>query len=186
MLTTLFVALSSVFKTRAALQLENVALRHQLVVLRRSVKKPKLTPLDRLLWAWLSGVWADWRCALIVVKPETVIAWHRKGFRLFWTWKVRHGQPGRPSVLNDVRDLIRLMSRANPTWGAPRIHGELLKLGIDIGETSVSKYGPSPEAAIADLAHFFGESREEPGIGGLLHCSDSPLPSPLRIFGVGS
>ncbi len=85
-------------------------------------------------------MWADWRCALIVVKPETVIAWHRKGFRLFWTWKVRHGQPGRPSVLNDVRDLIRLMSRANPTWGAPRIHGELLKLGIDIGETSVSKY----------------------------------------------
>ncbi len=140
MLTTLVVALSSVFKTRAALQLENVALRHQLGVLRRSVKKPKLTPLDRLLWAWLSGVWADWRCALIVVKPETVIAWHRKGFRLFWTWKVRHGQPGRPSVLNDVRDLIRLMSRANPTWGAPRIHGELLKLGIDIGETSVSKY----------------------------------------------
>ncbi len=120
--------------------MENVALRHQLGVLRRSVKKPKLTPLDRLLWAWLSGVWADWRCALIVVKPETVIAWHRKGFRLFWTWKVRHGQPGRPSVLNDVRDLIRLMSRANPTWGAPRIHGELLKLGIDIGETSVSKY----------------------------------------------
>ena len=140
MLTALVVALSSVFKTRAALQLENVALRHQLGVLRRSVKKPKLTPLDRLLWAWLSGVWADWRCALIVVKPETVIAWHRKGFRLFWTWKVRHGQPERPSVLNDVRDLIRLMSRANPTWGAPRIHGELLKLGIDIGETSVSKY----------------------------------------------
>src|SRR6266704_4778756 len=85
MLTTLVVALSSVFKTRAALQLENVALRHQLGVLRRSVKKPKLTPLDRLLWAWLCGVWADWRCALIVVKPETVIAWHRKGFRLLWT-----------------------------------------------------------------------------------------------------
>src|SRR5437773_5729408 len=140
MLTTLVVALSSVFKTRAALQLENLALRHQLGVLHRAVKKPKVTPLDRLLWAWLSGVWADWRCALIVVKPETVIAWHRKGFRLFWTWKVRHGQPGRPSVLKDVRDLIRLMSRANPTWGAPRIHGELLKLGIDIGETSVSKY----------------------------------------------
>src|SRR5436309_12869775 len=71
MLTTLVVALSSVFKTRAALQLENVALRHQLGVLRRSVKKPKLTPLDRLLWAWLCGVWADWRCALIDVKPET-------------------------------------------------------------------------------------------------------------------
>src|SRR5438309_10384299 len=133
-------ALSSVFKTRAALQLENLALRHQLGVLQRSVRKPKLTPLDRLLWACLCGVWADWRSALIVVKPETVIAWHRKGFRLFWTWKVRRGQCGRPSVPKDVRDLIRLMSRANPTWGAPRIHGELLKLGMNIGETSVSKY----------------------------------------------
>src|SRR5260370_11709627 len=140
MLTELVAALSSVFKTRAALQLENLALRHQLGVLHRSVKKPKLTPLDRLLWAWLCGVWADWRSALIVVKPETVIAWHRKGFRLFWTWKVRRGQPGRPSVPKDVRELIRLMSRANPTWGAPRIHGELLKLGMNIGETSVSKY----------------------------------------------
>ena len=132
--------LLSVFKARAALQLENLALRHQLGVLHRSVKKPKLTPLDRLLWAWLCKVWADWRSALIFVKPETVIAWHRKGFRLFWTWKVRYGQPGRPSVLKDVRDLIRLMSRANPTWGAPRIHGELLKLGMNISETSVSKY----------------------------------------------
>jgi putative transposase len=116
MLTALVAALSSVFKTRATLQLENLALRHQLGVLHRSVKKPKLTPLDRLLWAWLCKVWADWRSALIFVKPETVIAWHRKGFRLFWTWKVRYGQPGRPSVPKDVRDLIRLMSRANPTW----------------------------------------------------------------------
>src|SRR3989442_7500585 len=139
-LIALVAAALSFFKTRAALQLENLALRHQLGVLHRSVKKPKLTPRDRLLWVWLCGVWADWRCALIVVKPETVIAWHREGFRLFWTWKDRHGQPERPSVLNDVRDLIRLMSRANSTWGAPRIHCELLKLGIDIGETSVNKY----------------------------------------------
>jgi transposase InsO family protein len=140
MLTAPAAALSSLVKTRAALQLENLALRHQLGVLHRSVKKPKLTPFDRLLWAWLCGVWADWRSALIVVKPATVIAWHRKGFRLFWTWKVRRGQPGRPSVPKDVRELIRLMSRANPTWGAPRVHGELLKLGMNIGETSVSKY----------------------------------------------
>jgi len=77
---------------------------------------------------------------LVIVKPETVIAWHRKGFRLFWTWKVRHGQPGRPAVPKDVRELIRRMSRENPLWGAPRIHGELLKLGIDVGETSVGKY----------------------------------------------
>jgi len=74
------------------------------------------------------------------VKPETVIAWHRKGFRLFWTWNIRHGQAGRPLVPKDVRELIRNMSRSNPLWGAPRIHGELLKLGIDIGETSVGNY----------------------------------------------
>jgi putative transposase len=77
---------------------------------------------------------------LVIVKPETVIGWHRKGFRLFWTWKVRHGQPGRPPVSKEIRQLIRKMSLENPLWGAPRIHGELLKLGIDIGETSVGKY----------------------------------------------
>jgi len=92
MLIALVAALSSVFKTRAALLLENLALRHQLGVLHRSVKKPKLTPLDRLLWAWLCGVWADWRSALIVVKPETVIAWHRKAFAFFG-----HGRSGMAS-----------------------------------------------------------------------------------------
>jgi transposase InsO family protein len=104
------------------------------------VKRPKLTASDRFFWARLLELWSDWRTALIIVKPETVIAWHRKGFRLFWTWKIRHGQAGRPSVPKDVRELIRNMSHDNPLWGAPRIHGELLKLGIDIGETSVGKY----------------------------------------------
>ena len=93
-----------------------------------------------MLWAWLSRVWSGWRSALAIVQPETVMAWHRAGFRLFWTWKVRRGQPGRPRLAPEVRDLIRRMCRENPTWGAPRIHGELRKLGIDIGETSVSKY----------------------------------------------
>jgi hypothetical protein len=88
----------------------------------------------------LCEVWRDWRSALVIVKPETVIGWHRKGFRLFWSWKVRHGQPGRPGVSKEVRQLIRKMCRENPLWGAPRIHGELLKLGIDVGETSVGKY----------------------------------------------
>ena len=101
---------------------------------------PRLAPLDRLLWAWFCGAWSEWRSALVIVKPDTVIAWHRQGFRLFWTWKVRRGMTGRPSVPKDVRDLIRKMSRENPLWGAPRIHGELLKLGIDVGETSVGKY----------------------------------------------
>src|SRR5258706_7872712 len=133
-------AASGAFKSRATLQLETLALRHQRDVLRRSVKRPKLTSADRLLWIWLCEVWSDWRSSLTIVKPETVIAWHRKGFRLFWTWKVRHGQPGRPAVPKGVRELIRRMSRDNPLWARPRIHGELLKLGIDIGETSVGKY----------------------------------------------
>src|SRR5215475_262097 len=88
-------AASAAFKSRATLHLENLVLRQQLSVMRRSVKRPKLTPLDRLLWAWLCEVWIDWRSSLVIVNPETVIAWHRKGFRLFWPWKVRLVQPVR-------------------------------------------------------------------------------------------
>ncbi len=140
-LAILLATLSSIFRSRAALELENLALRHQIGVLQRSVRKrPKLTSGDRLLWICLSHLWRNWRLALAIVKPETVIAWHRAGFRLFWTWKVRRGQRGRPVILREVRDLIRKMCWENPGWGAPRIHGELLKLGIDIGESSVSKY----------------------------------------------
>jgi putative transposase len=118
-----------------------LALRHQIGVLQRSAKKRlALNNADRLFWIGLSRGWADWRSALRIVKPDTVIAWHRKAFRKFWTWKVRRGKPGRPAVSAENRALIRRMSRENPGWGAPRIHGELLKLGIDVGETSVSKY----------------------------------------------
>jgi putative transposase len=138
--SALFAALFASFRSRAALQLEILALRHQLGVLQRSVKRPKLTPADRLLWAWLREVWKDWRSSLFLVQPATVIGWHRQGFRLFWTWKIRRGQPGRPVLPKDIRDLIRRMSRENPLWGAPRIHSELRKLGMDVGETSVSKY----------------------------------------------
>src|SRR5271166_807389 len=135
-LTTLLAALRAIVRSRAALELENLALRHQIGALQRSAtKRPKLTAGDRLLWLWLSSIWRDWRSALAIVRPETVVAWHRAGFRLFWTWKVRRGQPGQPVISREVRDLIRKMCRQNPTWGAPRIHGELLKLGIDIGET---------------------------------------------------
>jgi putative transposase len=132
---------SSLLKSRAALQLENVALRHQSGVLQRSAKKRlRLDNSDRLLWIGLSRVWIEWRSALVIVKPDTVLAWHRRAFRIFWTWKVQRGKPGRPAVSEDIRTLIRRMSCENPSWGAPRIHGELLKLGIHIGETSVSKY----------------------------------------------
>lgn len=124
-------------KTSAQLRLENLALRQQLMVLRRSApKRLKLTPADRIFWVWLRRVWREWTSALMIVEAETVVARHRKGFRLFWTWKICRGKPGRPSVPREVRDLIRMMSRNNPRWGAPRIHGELLKLklGIEITE----------------------------------------------------
>src|ERR1017187_2317260 len=97
----------------------NLALRHQLGVLRRSVRRPELTSADRLLWEWLCGAWSDWRSALVIVKPETVIGWHRKGFRLYWTWKVRHGRPGRPPISKEVRKVIRARSRENPLLAHP-------------------------------------------------------------------
>jgi transposase InsO family protein len=144
LLTAFVASLAASFRSRTALQLEILALRHQIGVLQRSVKRPKLTPADRLLWAWLCSVWKEWRSGVFIMKAATVLGWHRKAFGLFWTWRVRHGKAGRPSVPKKVRELIRMMSRENPLWGAPRIHGELLKLGIKIGETSVSKYMVRP------------------------------------------
>jgi putative transposase len=126
--------------SRAALHLEVLALRHQLHVLQRSQpRRLRLVQADRWLWTWLSRVWTAWRTALVIVKPETVIAWHRRGFRLFWTWKSRR-RTGRPTVPGDVRALIRTMSQTNPLWGAPRVHGELLKLGIAVCQATVAKY----------------------------------------------
>ena len=125
-LTTLLTSWASIFRSRASLGLENLALRHQIGVLHRSAgKRPKLTAGNRLLWICRSRLRRDWRSALAIVKPETVVAWHRAAFRLFWTWKVRCGKPGRPVISSEVRDLIRKMCRENPGWGAPRIHGEL-------------------------------------------------------------
>jgi hypothetical protein len=143
-IVTRFVALTlrTSFRARATLHLEILALRHQLHVVNRSCpQRLALTRTDRLLWVWLSRVWAGWRNAIVIVKPETVLTWHRRGFRLFWTWKSRR-RLGRPGIPADVRQLIRTMSEANPLWGAPRIHGELLKLGMDISQATVAKYLP--------------------------------------------
>jgi hypothetical protein len=127
-LFSLVLAVRSGLRSRAALQLEIFAFRHQLQVLHRSrPRRLRLVTADRRLWAWLSRSWAAWRTALVIVKPETVIAWNRQGFHLFWTWKSR--RVGRPAVAAEVRALIQTMSEANPLWGAPRIHGELWKLG---------------------------------------------------------
>ena len=130
----------SLVRARAALHLEVLALRHQLLVLERSQRRRvRLTATDRLLWVVLSHLWRGWRTALVLVKPQTVVDWHRRGFRLFWTWKSRR-RTGRPTVPADIRALIRTMSQANPLWGAPRIHGELRKLGIAVSQSTVAKY----------------------------------------------
>ena len=135
-------ALRAALGARTDLVLENLALRQQLALLRRRSKRPRFGPLDRLFWIWLSQRWARWRETLNLVRPETVIRWHRQGFRAFWNWKSRRGRTGRPPVDCEVAKLVRTMALANPLWGAPRIHGELLKLGLNISQRTVGRLMP--------------------------------------------
>ena len=136
----IWLALVGLFQSRVSLEAEILVLRHQLNVLRRkSPKKLSFTSMDRLVFAGLYRVAPGMLDALAIVKPETVIRWHRAGFRAYWRWKSKP-RGGRPKTPWEIRHLIREMSLANPLWGAPRIHGELLKLGIDVGQTTVAKY----------------------------------------------
>ncbi len=127
------------FCSRYHLSLEVLALRQQLGVLKRKNPRPRLRIGDRLFWILLSRRWPAWNNSLIIVKPETVVSWHRAGFRLFWRLRSRSKRPGRPKISGEVQTLIRQMVKENPTWGAPRIHGELLmcvfrtKLAVDSG-----------------------------------------------------
>ena len=133
-------ALSLQFKSRARLEAENLALRQQLNVLMRKLpKRLRLTNSDRLLLVWLYRLFPSILAAIRIVRPETVLRWHRLGFRAYWRWKSR-SSVGRPSIDGEIRDLIRRMSMANPLWGAPRIHGELLMLGIQVAQSTVAKY----------------------------------------------
>ena len=125
----LFGTLRSCVRTHRDLALENLAPRQQLAVWKARQPRPRLTEMDRIFWVLLSRLWTSWRHSLQVVRPETVVGWHRQGFRRYWAWKSRR-RSGRPVINTELRDLIRRMSRANPLWGAPRIHGELLKLGL--------------------------------------------------------
>jgi len=112
-----------------AIALENVALRHQLAVLQRSVRRPRLTRWDRIFWVWLSRCWAGWRSSLLIVQPATVLAWHRRGFQLYWRWKSRTSPVGRPRLDAEIRHLIRRMARENLTWGRRRFQAELALRG---------------------------------------------------------
>jgi transposase InsO family protein len=132
--------LVSPFKTQARLEAEILVLRHQLNVLRRQApSKPRLTIGDRVIFVWLYRLFPSVLSAISVIEPETVIRWHRMGFRLYWRWKSR-SRGGRPQIPVEIRHLIREMSMANRLWGAPRIHGELLKLGIEVAQSTVAKY----------------------------------------------
>ena len=129
----------AILKSRANLVAENLALRQQLAVLQRNTKRPKIRNSDRIFWAWLSRLWKGWRSTLLIVQPETVIKWHRQGFKLYWRFKSRK-KPGRPKISCEIRVLIQRMSQENPTWGVPRIKSELALLGYDIAESTVAKY----------------------------------------------
>jgi putative transposase len=122
--------------------LENAALRQQLAVFKRDVKRPQLRRWDRLFWIGLRAIWKDWKSALVIVRPETVISWQQKRFKRYW-WRLSQSKgPGRPRVSSEIRTLISNMAATNPFWGAPRVHGELLKLGYEISERTVSRLMP--------------------------------------------
>jgi len=136
----LVASLRALVGDRAGLAAENLALRQQLAIYRRTAKRPKLRPRDRVFWVWLSRLWSGWRSALVIVQPDAVVGWHRQGFRLYWRWKSRCGKPGRPRADRRLQALIRRMSRENPLWGAPRIQAELRLLGHELAESTVALY----------------------------------------------
>lgn len=140
----LIALVSTAFRSHLSLQLEIVALRHQLTVYQRMAKRPRIQPGDRRLWSWLSRRWAGWHKVLIFVQPRTVIAWQQKRFRNYWARLSWDGKPGRPAVSPEIKALIRKMSKANPLWGSPRIVGELRKLGIEVAKSTVEKYRVRP------------------------------------------
>jgi putative transposase len=132
--------MATLFRSRLSLRLEIVALRHQLTVYQRSVRRPRIRPADRILWSWISRHWSRWREVLIFVRPATVTAWQRKRFQDHWSKLSQRSKPGRPPVPEEVKTLIRNISCANPRWGSPRIVGELHKLGIQVAKSTVEKY----------------------------------------------
>ena len=169
-------------RSRHNLGLEILALRQQLAVLKRKHPRPQLKRNDRMFWIALSKVWTQWSNALILVHPDTVVGWHRAGFRLYWRWRSRGG--GR-KVDGSAFEIVRRMKRDNPCWGAPRIHGELLKLGIVISERTVSRYMARRPPPHGDAAKNVARISAKPSRGHcrarLLHCAHALL-RPALLF----
>lgn len=140
MLSVIVATARNVLRPRADLLLENAALRQQLEVLRRHVKRPQLRRADRVFWIWLSRRWPEWRSALVIVRPETVLRWHREGYRRYWRWKSK-GRPGRPRIPRRHIEFIRRISSENPSWGEDRIALEMkLKLGVEHSTSTIRRY----------------------------------------------
>lgn len=160
----LLARLRDLTRERAQLVLENLALWHQLLVLQRSVKRPQLKRSDRILRVLLSRVWKSWRPSLVLVKPETIVGWHRRAFKAFWRWKSRPSRRGRPAVPREIINLIRRIARENPLWSPERIQSELALLGHEVAEATVKKYmsrtrtGPSSQTWMTFLRNHLAET----------------------------
>src|SRR3954453_11764297 len=166
--------------------MEAAALRQQLAVYKRRQPRPKLNRFDRLFWVVVRRIWANWSEALILVKPDTVVSWHRAGYRLFWTWRSRRQRVGWPKVAEEVRDLIRRMKRENPMWGAPRIYGELLLLGSRSPNLPCHAIC-TPEAHSGGkksppVARFSKQPSRGDGRLRLLHCADPLFPNLILLL----
>ena len=136
---TLVAALRAFLRSRSDTALEILALRQQLAVLKRKHSRPQLNPRDRFFCTTLRRFWSRWADALVIVQPATVVGWHRAGFRLYWRWRSRP-RGGRPKIAGEIRGLIRRLAEENPDWGAPKIHGELQKLGFVVSERTIGRY----------------------------------------------
>src|SRR5712664_1494489 len=174
-------ALSAALGARSDLVLENLALRQQLALLRRRAKRPRFGQLDRLFWMWLSQRWARWREALHVVQPQTVIRWHRQGFRAFWNRKSRRGRTGRPPVDSEIAKLVRTMALANPLLGAPHSWRAPQARARRLTTHGWSAHASPCETALADLADLPRKSRRRSCIGRLLRRAHGDVPRALRV-----
>jgi transposase InsO family protein len=139
LITAFLAAIRVFFCSGMDTSLEILALRQQVAVLKRKRPRPSLNRLDRFFWTTLRHIWPRWSDVLVIVKPETVVGWHRAGFRLYWRWRSRR-RGGRPKISEEIRAVIRRMAAENSDWGAPKIHGELLKLGFEVSERTVARY----------------------------------------------
>jgi hypothetical protein len=185
MLTALFVILRSIgliCRGHRAVALENLALRQQLAALTRTIKRPELRTRDRLFWILLSKAWPEWRTALIIVQPDTVVRWHRQWLRRQWALGSRRSCPGRPNTDVAVRTLVGTMAAANPLWGAPRIHGEFVQAGHrGIGADGVATPAATTSPAVTDVADLSHQSCRHARVDGLLHRANPHRPRAVRI-----